>query len=96
MIRVGDYYVETDKLSFIVGKFGIVKDEKSPKYGQEIQRKDSQTYHANLDQVVDKLINLGLMDSLKDSEFKQIAVFMKEIKDKLEELIELAKESGKL
>lgn len=89
MVRVGDYYIKSDKNGFILGKFGIVEDKKSKKFGHEVERSESQTYHANIEQVVDKLIGYGAKEFVERSDLAPLLLIIKNAKQEIGNIIKL-------
>ena len=89
MVRVGDYYIKSDTVGFILGKMGEVKEETSKNFGKMVERSESQTYHLTIEQVVDKLMGYGAKEFVETSDLAPLLLIIKNAKRKIGEIIKL-------
>jgi hypothetical protein len=89
MIRIANFEVDCDAYSFTIKEIGIVADKESKNAGGEYTK--NVTYHMNVEQVVDKLLELGLKNYIDTNDFGVVLVYMQSVKKKVKEIIELKK-----
>ena len=89
MVRVGEYYIKSDTNGYILGKIGIIKDEKSKNFGKEVERSEAQTYHMNIEQVIDKLIEYGAKEFIETSDLTCLLSIIKVAKKQIGNIIKL-------
>ena len=89
MIRIENFEIDCDTYSFTIKEIGIIANEESKNVGGEYAK--NVTYHMSVEQVVDKLLELGLKEYIDNSDFGTVLVYMQSVKKKVKELTELKK-----
>lgn len=89
MIRIENFEIDCDAYSFTIREIGIIADKKSKNVGDECTK--NVTYHMNAEQVVNKLLELGLKKYIETNDFGVVLVYMQSVKKKVKEIIELKK-----